>query len=182
MGPRAFLKYYFLCGIGAGVCVVVANLLFSGNWKRARSAHRARSSGCSLAFGYLYPDREVLFSFLFPIKAKYFVMIIGAIAFLSSLQRKRGRRQPHRPPGRHGDRILLPAKPEGGSDGLLTRSAQLRRFPVVCVTKNGKSSAPSGSSRSTCASGTGPGPRPVRPLTARNCRPPGTSSVIVAFK
>jgi membrane associated rhomboid family serine protease len=32
----------------------------------------------------LYPDRVVLMSFLFPIKAKYFVMIIGAIAFMSS--------------------------------------------------------------------------------------------------
>jgi hypothetical protein len=33
----------------------------------------------------MYPDRQVLFSFLFPIKAKYFVMILGGIAFLSSL-------------------------------------------------------------------------------------------------
>jgi membrane associated rhomboid family serine protease len=38
-----------------------------------------------LAFGMLFPDRIVLFSFLFPMKAKYFVMIIGAIAFLSSI-------------------------------------------------------------------------------------------------
>ncbi|MCU1272830.1 MAG: Rhomboid family protein, partial [Bryobacterales bacterium] len=41
--------------------------------------------GLLLAFGVLYPDRVVLMSFLFPIKAKYFVMIIGAIAFMSSL-------------------------------------------------------------------------------------------------
>jgi hypothetical protein len=31
-----------------------------------------------------YPNVTVYFSFLFPIKAKYFVMIMGAIAFLSS--------------------------------------------------------------------------------------------------
>src|SRR5216684_447574 len=47
-GAKRFLKYYFICGIGAGIC-------------------------------------DVLMSFLFPIKAKYFVMIIGAIAFLNSV-------------------------------------------------------------------------------------------------
>jgi hypothetical protein len=41
--------------------------------------------GLLMAFGMLYPDTTVLFSFLFPMKAKYFVMIIGAIAFISSL-------------------------------------------------------------------------------------------------
>jgi membrane associated rhomboid family serine protease len=34
----------------------------------------------------LFPDQTVLMSFLFPIKAKYMVMIYGAIAFLSSFQ------------------------------------------------------------------------------------------------
>src|SRR5947207_2383950 len=34
---------------------------------------------------FLFPDRIVLMSFLFPIKAKYFVMIIGGIAFLNSV-------------------------------------------------------------------------------------------------
>jgi hypothetical protein len=41
--------------------------------------------GLLLAFGMLFPDVTVLFSFLFPVKAKYFVMIIGAIAFLSTV-------------------------------------------------------------------------------------------------
>ena len=31
-----------------------------------------------------FPDRPILMSFLFPVPAKYFVMIIGAIAFLSA--------------------------------------------------------------------------------------------------
>jgi hypothetical protein len=33
----------------------------------------------------LFPDQEILFMFLFPLKAKYAVMIYGAIAFLGSL-------------------------------------------------------------------------------------------------
>ncbi len=42
--------------------------------------------GILLAYAMLYPDRTILFSFLIPIKVKYFVIIIGAIAFLSSFQ------------------------------------------------------------------------------------------------
>jgi membrane associated rhomboid family serine protease len=83
-GTRRFLQYYFLCGIGAGICVVLANLLFGNMASRTIGASGA-IYGLLLAFGILYPDREVLLSFLFPIKAKYFVLILGAIAFLSSI-------------------------------------------------------------------------------------------------
>jgi membrane associated rhomboid family serine protease len=83
-GREAFLKYYFICGVGAGLCVVVANILFSNNLGVRTIGASGAIYGLLLAFGYLYPDREILFSFLFPMKAKYFVMIIGAIAFLSS--------------------------------------------------------------------------------------------------
>ena len=84
-GRDRFLKYYFLCGIGAGLCVVLANILFSSNWNTRTIGASGAIYGLLFAFGYLYPDREILFSFLFPMKAKYFVMIIGGIAFLSSL-------------------------------------------------------------------------------------------------
>jgi membrane associated rhomboid family serine protease len=40
--------------------------------------------GLLLAFGMLFPNQEVLFALIFPIKAKYLVMIFGAIAFLGS--------------------------------------------------------------------------------------------------
>lgn len=82
-GTRLLLKYYFLCGIGAGVCVVVANALV-GNLDSRTIGSSGAVYGLLLAYGVLYPDRTLLFSFLFPIKAKYFVMILGAIAFLGS--------------------------------------------------------------------------------------------------
>ena len=80
-GTRRFLKYYFLCGIGAGVCVVLGNMAFGTMNSRTLGASGA-IYGLMLAFGMLFPDATVLFSFLFPIKAKYFVLIMGAISFL----------------------------------------------------------------------------------------------------
>jgi membrane associated rhomboid family serine protease len=82
-GTRRFLKFYFFCGIGAGLCVVVLNYLFSNPNIPTVGASGA-IYGILLACAVLWPDRIVLMSFLFPIKMKYFVMIFGAIAFLNS--------------------------------------------------------------------------------------------------
>lgn len=81
-GTKRFLEYYFLCGVGAAICVVLANLLFGSGGTTIGAS--GALFGVLLAFGMLFPDRQILFSFLFPIKAKYAVMIFGAIAFLSS--------------------------------------------------------------------------------------------------
>jgi membrane associated rhomboid family serine protease len=80
-GTKRFLQYYFLCGVGAAVCVVVGNLMF-GNMNSRTIGASGAIYGLLLAFGMMFPDTVVLFSFLFPIKAKYFVMIMGAISFL----------------------------------------------------------------------------------------------------
>ncbi len=88
-GTRRFLKFYFLCGLAAAVCVIVLNYLFGNAHSNTIGASGA-IFGLLVAFGIMYPDVTVLFSFLFPIKAKYFVMIIGAITFLSSFQANTG--------------------------------------------------------------------------------------------
>ena len=82
-GTRHFLKYYFLCGVGAGICDTLVNVMLG---------HRTTTIGASgaiygllLAFGVLFPDVKVLMNFLFPIKAKYLVMIYGAVALISAL-------------------------------------------------------------------------------------------------
>ena len=83
-GTRRFLKYYFLCGIVAGLCDVTVNALL-GNWYTSTIGASGAIYGVLLAFGVLYPDVNILFLFIFPIQAKYFVMIVGAIALLGSL-------------------------------------------------------------------------------------------------
>ena len=82
-GTRRFLKYYFLCGVGAGVCVILAAAAFGSMETRTIGASGA-IYGLLLAFGVLFPDVPILFMFFFPMKAKYAVMLYGAIAFFGS--------------------------------------------------------------------------------------------------
>jgi membrane associated rhomboid family serine protease len=82
-GTRRFLKYYFYCGMAAGVCVLIANLL-------TRDVPTIGASGAIfgvlVAFAVLYPNQTVLMNFLFPIKAKYMVMIYAAIELLLTIR------------------------------------------------------------------------------------------------
>jgi len=94
-GTRRFLRYYFLCGVGAGVCAVVAALfLASGPDDVMLGLPTIGASGAIfgvlLAFGVVYADRIILMMLLFPIKAKYAVMIFGVIELYYVWQPSRG--------------------------------------------------------------------------------------------
>jgi len=80
-GTRRFLKYYFYCGVAAGVCVLVVNLLVHDPFTPTLGASGA-IFGVLVGFGVSYPNQTVLMNFLFPIKAKYLVMIYAAIELL----------------------------------------------------------------------------------------------------
>lgn len=85
-GTRQFLRFYFYCGIAAGVCVVVVNALVGGrDWYIPTVGASGAILGLLVAFGVLFPDQIVLMSFLFPIKAKYMVMIYAAIEVYMTL-------------------------------------------------------------------------------------------------
>jgi membrane associated rhomboid family serine protease len=88
-GTRRFLKYYFVCGIGAGICDVAVNAAL-GSWFTRTIGASGAVYGLLLAFGVLYPNQTVLMNFLFPIRAKYLVIIYGAIALLSALGENSG--------------------------------------------------------------------------------------------
>jgi membrane associated rhomboid family serine protease len=77
-GTRRFLKYYFICGIGAGLFDVGLHAAL-GDWGTRTIGASGAIMGLLLAFGVLYPNQTVLMNFLFPIKAKYMVMIYAAI-------------------------------------------------------------------------------------------------------
>jgi len=88
-GTRYFLKFYFVTGVGAGLLTVLFSLL------PFDVAHRIQGSvvigasgaiyGLLLAYALYFPDRPIYMYFVFPIPARIFVAIMGAIAFFSSL-------------------------------------------------------------------------------------------------
>jgi len=80
-GPRAFLRFYFVTGIGAGVLSVLADPSGMAPTIGASGA----IYGVLMAYGMMFPDRYVYLYFLFPVKVKYFVAVLGLIAFFSSL-------------------------------------------------------------------------------------------------
>ncbi len=88
-GTRYFLKYYFVTGIGAAILTVLFSLLPFGF---AASVYKSNVIGASgaiygllLAYALYFPDRPIYMYLVFPIPAKYFVMIMGALAFYSSV-------------------------------------------------------------------------------------------------
>jgi membrane associated rhomboid family serine protease len=84
-GTRYFLKFYFVTGIGSGVLTVLVALLpgmFALQlWVSTIIGASGAVYGLLLAYALYYPERPILI-ILFPVPAKYAVMIIGAIALL----------------------------------------------------------------------------------------------------
>lgn len=80
-GFQKFVRYYFVTGIGAGICSWVVGV----NSPSVTIGASGAIYGLLLAYGLTYPNRIVYFSFLFPIRVKWMVLIMGGIAFLSSI-------------------------------------------------------------------------------------------------
>lgn len=77
-GSKEFLKYYFLTGTAAGATIFLWNLGSSVPTIGASGA----VFGVLVAYALFFPDREIYVYFLFPVKAKYFVLFIGLLEFL----------------------------------------------------------------------------------------------------
>lgn len=80
LGSRRFLRFYLICGTGAGLITVLT--MFSV------PIHVIGASGAVLgvlvAFAVMFPNRVVYLYFLFPIKVKYLVMVLVAIDLLAA--------------------------------------------------------------------------------------------------
>jgi membrane associated rhomboid family serine protease len=88
-GTRGFTTYYFVTGIGAAVSTILISLL---PFDSARLSYQAVTIGASGAvYGLLgawaivFPHRPILFMLIFPIKARVYALIMGAIAFFSAM-------------------------------------------------------------------------------------------------
>ena len=83
-GAKQFVKFFFICGVGGGVLMVVLSLLTAAGFDSTTIGASGSVYGVLLAFGVLFPD-AIIYWIIFPIRAKWFVLIMGAIAFYSSI-------------------------------------------------------------------------------------------------
>ncbi len=78
-GERDFLKYYFLCGLGAAA----AHLALAPHSTVPVIGASGAVYGLLVAFAMLYPDAVVYLYFLIPIKAAHMAILFGAIEFFA---------------------------------------------------------------------------------------------------
>jgi membrane associated rhomboid family serine protease len=85
-GTRYFLKFYFVTGGGAAILTVIFSYVFSLELQGAVIIGASGAIyGLLLAYALYFPERPIYMYFVFPIPAKYFVLIMGALAFYSSI-------------------------------------------------------------------------------------------------
>ena len=80
-GTRKFLQFYFLCGVGSGVLIVLTQYLF-GSPLSPMMTCSAAIYGLLLVTAMMNPEGTAMFSFVIPMKMKHLVMLIVAIGFL----------------------------------------------------------------------------------------------------
>lgn len=81
-GTRLFLRYYFLTGVGAGLC----NALLTPDSQSVIIGASGAIYGLLAAYGLLFPNSIIYIYIFFPIRAKYLVLIFGLIEFFASLR------------------------------------------------------------------------------------------------
>jgi membrane associated rhomboid family serine protease len=88
-GTSFFTRYYFVCGVGAGLTTVLLSFLPGGLGDTLYGSLTIGASGAIfgilMAYAMYFPNRSIYMYFLFPVPVKYFVMIVGAISLLSAM-------------------------------------------------------------------------------------------------
>lgn len=90
-GSKFFLLYYVVCGAGAGIIYALSIWVYTLVTNEFQIMYypvigaSGAVFGLMLAFGIYFGDRIIYFLMLFPMKAKYFVMILGGIEVINIL-------------------------------------------------------------------------------------------------
>ena len=92
-GGKAFLRYYLIAGIGAGISIAVMNYMVASRYGLSPMMPYAPTTigasgaifGLLLAYGLTWPNRQVLLYFVVPVKIKYLLVIFGLLEFFGTL-------------------------------------------------------------------------------------------------
>ncbi|OQX92678.1 MAG: hypothetical protein B6D58_01785 [candidate division Zixibacteria bacterium 4484_95] len=80
-GSKEFLKFYLICGVGAGLF----NIILQPTSMIPIIGASGAIYGVLVAFALMYPNRLVYVYFLFPIKVKYLVIFLAVMEFFLSM-------------------------------------------------------------------------------------------------
>lgn len=85
-GIKKFLRFYFITGVGAGICTILTSINSTIPVVGASGA----IFGLLVAYAVLFPETTVFMFFMFPMKIKYAVYIFGIINLFGALGNKGG--------------------------------------------------------------------------------------------
>ena len=96
-GWRSFLIYYFVTGVGAALIyligVILVGLIYGSEpsvWNIPVIGASGAIFGILVAYGILFGERMIHFMLIFPMKAKYFIMILGGVELVTLLNEGMG--------------------------------------------------------------------------------------------
>jgi membrane associated rhomboid family serine protease len=85
-GSKTFASYLLVCGLGAALFHGLFSLAGFGTGLNAPVVGSSGIVfGLLLAYGILFGERTMYFFMLFPMQAKYFVMLLGGVEIISSV-------------------------------------------------------------------------------------------------
>ncbi len=147
LGKTHFLGYFFLCGVGAGLFNFGVNVAFFDPQTLMNPIIGASGAiyGLLAAYGLLFGERYFLVFFLFPMRAKHFVLIIAAVELVMGMQGSPKDNVAH---FAHLGGMLVGAayiwwnylKPRGGGGSVAKKDRereQLKRKFTLIVNENG---------------------------------------------
>ncbi len=83
-GWKAFLRYYVITGVGAGILTFLVSLYFSPNIPTIGASGAV--FGILVAYALMFPNRLIYIWFVLPVKAKYLVAIFALLTFIASFR------------------------------------------------------------------------------------------------
>jgi membrane associated rhomboid family serine protease len=82
-GTQNFVKYYFVTGVAAAVTTIVVSFFLQSLYFSQTVGASGAVVAVLLAYGLYFPHREIFIYGIFPIRAKYLLLIFGAMSLFS---------------------------------------------------------------------------------------------------